>query len=66
MVQGQVFLKGWGGGGWHFPYLIFSRFIIFTFRIFLPWFAFAKLCYALEEKLCFTATIILCNKVILR
>ena len=28
MVQGQVFLKG----GWHFSYLIFSRFIIFTFR----------------------------------
>ena len=30
-MQGQVFLKG-GVGGWHFPYLIFSRFIIFTFR----------------------------------
>ena len=28
MVQGQVFLKG----DWHFSYLIFSRFIIFTFR----------------------------------
>ena len=29
MVQGQVLLK-WGD--WHFSYLIFSRFIIFTFR----------------------------------
>ena len=29
MVQGQVFLKG---GGCHFSYLIFLRFIIFTFR----------------------------------
>ena len=27
----QVFLKE-GEGGWHFSYLIFSRFIIFTFR----------------------------------
>ena len=30
MVQGHVFLKG--GRGWHFSYLIYSRFIIFTFR----------------------------------
>ena len=30
MVQGQVFLKA--GGGWHFSYLVFSRFINFTFR----------------------------------
>ena len=29
MVQGQVFLKG---RCWHFSYLFFSRFIIFTFR----------------------------------
>ena len=29
MVQGQVVLKG---GSWHFFYLIFSRFIFFTFR----------------------------------
>ena len=28
MVQEQIFLKG----GWHFPYLIFSKFTIFTFR----------------------------------
>ena len=55
MVQGQeqIFLKsGEGGGGWHYSYLIFSRFIIFT----LP---FAKLCYASEEKKIFSATIIL-------
>ena len=33
MMHGQVFLKGGVGGvGWHFPYLILSRFIIFTFR----------------------------------
>ena len=31
MVQRQVFLKG-GKGGWNFSFLIFSRFIIFTFR----------------------------------
>ena len=29
MVQGQVFLKG-REGGWHFSYLIFARFVIFT------------------------------------
>ena len=33
MVQGQVFLKG--GGGWHFSYLTFLRFIIFAFRNYL-------------------------------
>ena len=66
MVQGQVFLKGGGGrrGGWHFPYLflMFSRLYHFYIHleIFLP-FAFAKLCYAFEEKLFFTATIILCT-----
>ena len=31
MVQRQVFLK-LGEGGWHFFYLFFSRFIIFSFR----------------------------------
>ena len=39
MVQGQVFLKdGAGGGGADTPYLIFSRFIIFTFirKFFYP------------------------------
>ena len=47
MVQADVFKGmggGGGGGGWHFPHLIFSRFIIFTFRNYLP-FTFAKLCY---------------------
>ena len=29
VYQGQIFLKG---GGWHFSYLIFSRFIISKFR----------------------------------
>ena len=59
-------------GGWHLPYSIFSRFIIFTFNDIIftcrNYFTlcFAKLCYAFEEKLFFTATIILCNKVILR
>ena len=61
MVQGQeqIFLKSGegGGGGWHYSYLIFSRFIIFT----LP---FAKLCYASEEKKFFSATIILWKRVI--
>ena len=33
MVQGQVFLKG-GWEGWHFSYLVFLRFIIFTFNHF--------------------------------
>ena len=32
MVQGQVFLKGEGRVGWRLSYLIFTRFIIFTFR----------------------------------
>ena len=70
MVQGQVFLKGWGGGGWHFPYLIFSRFIIFTFRNYLLTLPFAKLCYLFEEK-CFFLPLsghstVKRNKVILR
>ena len=42
--------------GWHFSYLIFSRFIILNF---------AKLCYAFEQKLFFSTTIILGKKVIL-
>ena len=46
MVQGAGLLKG--GGGQHFPNLIFSRFIIFTFRN--NFFPFAKLCYAFKEK----------------
>ena len=46
MVQGQVFLKK--GEGWHFSYLIFSRFIIFAFTN--NFITFAKLRYAFEEK----------------
>ena len=63
MVREHVFLKG-GGGNWHFSYLIFSRFIIFTFR---NYFTLCKivLCYAFEEKLFFSATIILWKKITL-
>ena len=60
MVQGQVFLKwgggGGGGGGWHFSYLIFEVLSFSHLEITLP---FAKLSYAFEEKLIFSATIIL-------
>ena len=35
MVLEQVFLKCWGGEGWHFPYLNFFKFITFTFRNYL-------------------------------
>ena len=57
-----------GGGGWHFSYLVFSRFIIFTFgKLRIRNFRnlkfkiehlditllFAKLCYAFEEKFFF-------------
>ena len=57
MAQGQVFLKGAGGGDWHFFYLIFSRFIIFIFR---NDFTLTKIVlYAFEEKLFFSATTIL-------
>ena len=59
MVQGQVFLKGGGGAG-TFPILFFVFFL--HLEITLP---FAKLCYAFEEKLFFSATIILGKKVIL-
>ena len=52
MVQGQVFLKG-GWEGWHFSYLVFLRFIIFTFNH-------STLC-----KTIFFATIIFGKKVIL-
>ena len=44
MVQEQVFLKG----GWHFSNL--------HLEITFP---FAKLCYAFEEQLSFSATIVL-------
>ena len=47
MVQGQVFLKG---GGWHFSYLIFSRFIIFTFK---NYFIFCKIVLCIWRKIIF-------------
>ena len=73
LKRGRSEKKGWkygarvcllkrGGGGWHCPYLIFSRFITFTFTNYCT---LAKLCYAFEEKLFFSATIILWKKVIL-
>ena len=43
-MQGQVFLKG---GGWHFSYLIFSRFIIFAFR---NYFTLCKIVMHLKKK----------------
>ena len=53
---------GGGGGGewdWHFSYLIFSRFIIFAFRSYFILCKIAKLCYAFEEELFFSSSIIL-------
>ena len=32
---GAGLLKNGGGGGWHFSFLIFSRFVIFIFRNYL-------------------------------
>ena len=63
MVQGQVFLKQGGGRRLALSLFNFFKVICISFlhlEIFLP-FAFAKLCYAFEEKLFFTATIILCT-----
>ena len=51
MGQGQIFLKE---GGWHFPYLIFSRFIIFTFR---NYFTLCKIVLCIWRKT-FSSTII--------
>ena len=58
MVQGQVFLKrlGRGRGGGHFSYLFFQDLSFLHLEITLP---FAKLCYAFQEKLFLSATIIL-------
>ena len=56
MVQVKVFLDG---GGLHLSDLISSRFIIFSFR---NYFTLPKLFYAFEEKLFFSATIILWKK----
>ena len=46
MVQGQVFLKE----GWHFSYLIFSKFIIFTFR---NYFTICKIVTCIWRKIIF-------------
>ena len=57
MVEGQVFL--WGGGELLalFPLKLFKVYHFYTQKLLsLP---FAKLCYAFEEKLFFSATIIL-------
>ena len=54
MVQGQVFLKGGRAGT--FPIYLFKVLSFLHLEITLP---FAKLCYAFEEKLFFTTTIIL-------
>ena len=61
MMQGQVFLKGWGGAD-TFPIKFLQGLSFLHSEITLP---FAKLCYAFEEKLFFSATIILWKKVIL-
>ena len=57
MVQGQVFLKGGGGAGPLALFLFnFQDLSFLHLEITLP---FAKLCYAFEEKLFFSSTIIL-------
>ena len=53
MVQGQVFLKGEAGT---FPIKFFQGLSFLHSEITLP---LAKLCYAFEEKVFFSATIIL-------
>ena len=59
MVQGQVFLKGWGRGrgrgGGTFLIQFFQSLSFSYLEITLP---FEKLCYEFEEKLFFSATII--------
>ena len=55
MVQAQVFLREGGEGASTFPILLFQGSSLHL-EITLP---FAKLCYAFEEKLFFSATIIL-------
>ena len=47
VVQGQVFLKG---RCWHFSYLFFSRFIIFTFR---NYFTLCKIVLCIWRKIIF-------------
>ena len=43
--------RGVGGGGWHFSYLIFSRFIIFTFR---NYFTHSKIVLCIWRKIIFS------------
>ena len=59
MVQGQVFLKEETST---FPILIFQRLSFLHLQIAL---LFAKLCYAFEENLIFSATIVSWKKVFL-
>ena len=62
---GAGLLNGGGGGGgwsWHFFYLIFSRFIIFTFG---SYFTLCKNVLCIWRKKFFSVTIILGKKVIL-
>ena len=54
MVQGQVFLKG--GRLALFLFIFFQGLSFLHLEITLP---FAKLCYAFEEKLFFSVTIVL-------
>ena len=58
-VEGQAYLKG---GGWHFFYLIFSKFIIFTFR---NCFTLCKIVLCIWRKIIFSVTIILWKNVTL-
>ena len=64
MVQVQVFFKGGGGGGGagFFPIYFFQSLSFWHLEIIFP---FAKLRYAFEAKLFFSATIVLWKKVIL-
>ena len=55
MVQGQVFLKGVSG----IALVLFNFFQGLSFLNLEITLTFAKLCYAFEEKLFFSATIIL-------
>ena len=56
MVQGQVFLKVWGGGGGTSPIQFFQSLSFLHLESTL---SFAKLSHAFEEKDFFSATIIL-------
>ena len=57
MVQGQVLLRGGGGGGGvTLPFCFFQGLSFLQLEITLP---FGKMCYAFEEKLFFSVTIIL-------